>query len=114
MAIDSIRMTIDAKQLSIPRHAQSNVSVSYHSSAPTPKMVLDVRGLTLSDTLQSLEQQIESALVHGMSSFSIIHGYGDGILSKGISQFLEKNRNIKGYRYALPEDGGMGKTYVEL
>jgi DNA mismatch repair protein MutS2 len=114
VAIDSIRMTIDAKQLSIPRHAQSNVSVSYHSSAPTPKMVLDVRGLTLSDTLQSLEQQIESALVHGMSSFSIIHGYGDGILSKGISQFLEKNRNIKGYRYALPEDGGMGKTYVEL
>ncbi|MGE4468370.1 Smr/MutS family protein, partial [Sphaerochaeta sp.] len=41
-------------------------------------------------------------------------GYGDGILSKGISSYLEKHHSIRGFRFANPEDGGMGKTYVEL
>ena len=39
----------------------------------------------------ALDEQIESSLVHGMTTFAIIHGYGDGILSKGINaQYREE------------------------
>lgn len=114
VAIGSMRMTLDGKQLQVPKEQQKTVLVSYHSSTPRPKLVLDLRGYTLEEALTSLEEQIESCLVHGVSSFSVIHGYGDGILSKGISSYLEKHRSIQGFRFATPEDGGMGKTYVQL
>lgn len=114
VAIGTMRMTLSASQLFIPKRQQQKMSVLFQSSAPEPKLVLDVRGLILEDALRLVEQQIESALVHGMSMFSIIHGYGDGILSKGIGSYLKKQRSVQDYRFALPEDGGMGKTYVML
>ncbi|NLZ69020.1 MAG: hypothetical protein GX903_08450, partial [Spirochaetales bacterium] len=46
--------------------------------------------------------------------FSIIHGYGDGILSHGVQVYLRTRKEVKNYYFARPEDGGMGKTYVEL
>ena len=74
--------------------------------------MLDVRGKTLKETLEILDTQIEGCLVHSLSSFAIIHGYGDGILSRGIHDYLKKQKDVKDYRFAAPEDGGMGKTYV--
>jgi DNA mismatch repair protein MutS2 len=114
VAIGSMRMTLDGKELQVPKEQQKKVLVSYHSSTPRPKLVLDLRGYTLEEALASLEEQIESCLVHGMSTFSVIHGYGDGILSQGITSYLEHHRAIQGFRFATPEDGGMGKTYVQL
>ena len=40
--------------------------------------------------------------------------FGDGILSKGIHQYLSRRREVKDFYFAHPSDGGMGKTYVEL
>lgn len=115
VAIGTMRMTLASSQIFLPkRQLQMKVSVQYHSSAPEPRLVLDVRGLTLEETLHQLDDQIERALVHGMTTFSIIHGYGDGILSKGIGMYLRNHPSVKDYRFALPEDGGMGKTYVML
>ena len=75
---------------------------------------IDVRGMTLSEALERLDDQIEAALLSSLQSFSVIHGYGDGILSRGIHEHLKKRKEVKDYRFARPEDGGMGKTYVEL
>jgi len=115
VAIGTMKFTLDESELSLPRkQEEKKVHVQYHSSAPPPKMVLDVRGMTLEEALSALDIQMESALVHGFSTFSIIHGYGDGILSRGIGQYLKTSSNVTDYRFALPEDGGMGKTYVFL
>ncbi len=114
VAIGSMRMTLDKNQLHLPKHQQKQVLVSYHSSAPQPKLVLDLRGNTLEEAISALEEQIESCMVHGVSSFAIIHGYGEGILSQGISSYLQESKLVKGFRFATPEDGGMGKRYVQL
>ncbi|NLV84569.1 MAG: hypothetical protein GXY60_08395, partial [Spirochaetales bacterium] len=53
-------------------------------------------------------------LVHSVGGFSIIHGMGEGILAKGIHEYLATVSQIKSYYYARPEDGGFGKTYVEF
>ena len=101
---------------SLLRHArpEKNVSVLSFSSDVKPQYEMDVRGKTMAETEELLDRQIEAALLKNMSSFSIIHGFGDGILQKGVHQYLKKNRFVKDYRFALPEDGGMGKTYVML
>ena len=114
VALGSMRMTLKASQLSVPKRQETAVSVMFQSSAAEPKLTLDVRGMTLEQALAALDTQLESALVHGMTTFSIIHGYGDGILSKGIGEYLRSQRSVKDHRFALPEDGGMGKTYVML
>ena len=75
---------------------------------------MDLRGLTLEEALRRIDDQIEAALLSSLSSFSIIHGYGDGILQKGIHEYLKKRKEVSDYRFARPEDGGMGKTYVTL
>ena len=114
VALGSMRMTLGNEDLSRPQRVVKKVKVLYSSDAPAPKIVMDVRGLTLEEALGQLDLQIESALVHGLSTFSVIHGYGDGILSRGIGEYLKQHPSVKDYRFALPEDGGMGKTYVML
>ncbi|MBI9094862.1 MAG: Smr/MutS family protein [Sphaerochaeta sp.] len=115
VAIGTMKFTLSERELSLPKKMQeTKVHVQYHSSSPPPKMVLDVRGMTLEEALSNLDIQIERALVHGFSTFSIIHGYGDGILSRGIGEYLKQSVSVTDYRFALPEDGGMGKTYVFL
>ncbi|HKL58853.1 MAG TPA: Smr/MutS family protein, partial [Sphaerochaeta sp.] len=115
VSIGTMKFTLSESELSpAKKQEEKKVHVQYHSSAPPPKMVLDVRGLTLEEALSALDIQIESALVHGFSTFSIIHGYGDGILSRGMGEYLKQSSSVTDYRFALPEDGGMGKTYVFL
>ncbi|HKL57683.1 MAG TPA: Smr/MutS family protein, partial [Sphaerochaeta sp.] len=113
VAIGTMKFTLSESELSLPRKQEEHkVHVQYHSSTPAPKMVIDVRGQTLEEALSALDAQVESALVHGFSSFSVIHGYGDGILSRGIGEYLKQSPHVADFRFALPEDGGMGKTYV--
>jgi len=90
------------------------VAVSYHNDSPRPKTVIDVRGLTLEEALNVVSTQIEACVVHDFSTFSIIHGLGDGILQRGIQEYLKTQNVVKDYRFAMPNDGGMGKTYVVL
>ena len=98
------------------KHAKPEkpVSVAYTSTDKKAEYEMDVRGRTMKETEELLDSQIEAAILKNMSSFSIIHGYGDGILQRGVHEYLKKNRFVKDYRFALPEDGGMGKTYVML
>lgn len=116
VAIGPMKFSLKEADLSVPvRSSQApKVSVSYQSSAPKPKLTIDVRGCTLDEALEQVATEIEACIVHGVATFSIIHGYGDGILSRGIADYLKTQKTVSEYHFALPEDGGMGKTYVEL
>ncbi len=112
VSVGAMKMTLSKKDLKPAPKEDVKASSSYRISAVRPQAVLDVRGKTLKETLELLDTQIEGCLVHSLSSFGIIHGYGDGILSRGIHEYLKKQKDVKDYRFAAPEDGGMGKTYV--
>jgi len=52
--------------------------------------------------------------MHNLHSFSIIHGKGNGVLQQAVHDYLSHYPNIAGFQFASPEDGGTGKTYVQL
>ncbi len=112
---NGLKITVKTKDLvhTKPIEIKSEVA-SFSSEKKKPLYTLDVRGLTLEETKEKLSDQIEGALMSGLYSFSIIHGYGDGILQKGVHMFLKNNKDVLDYSFARPEDGGMGKTYVIL
>ena len=118
VAIGPMKFTLPESELTMisrPRAAdEKKFTVMYESKAAMPKLTVDVRGLNLEQALEVVVQQIEGALVHSVGEFSIIHGMGDGILSKGIHQYLKDVPQVTDFHFARPEDGGFGKTYVVL
>ena len=75
---------------------------------------MDLRGLTGNEAVERLDDQMEAAILNNLKSFSIIHGLGDGILMRRVHDYLKMRNEVESYYFARPEDGGMGKTYVNL
>lgn len=116
VAIGPMKFTFKETELTVPRRSAPVKTYSFEqgSRSPSPKLSLDLRGYRLLEALDAIDAQIEACCVHGLKSFSIIHGYGDGILSTGIHKHLGQNSLVESYKFALPDDGGQGKTYVRL
>lgn len=110
---NGLKMNISGESMVHAKKESTKATITpFFSSERKAKYELDVRGLTLVEVERALDDQIESMLLSSLSSFTIIHGYGDGILQRGVHEYLKRNKHISDYRFALPEDGGMGKTYV--
>lgn len=118
VAIGPMKFPMDERDLRpVPsrfKKERKKVSVSYESRSVAPRPTIDVRGMTLDQAVEALSIQIEGALVHSMQSFSVIHGMGDGILARGLHDYLRSVSQVSNYYFARPEDGGYGKTYIEL
>ncbi|GHV82710.1 endonuclease MutS2 [Spirochaetia bacterium] len=89
------------------------VSVDYAEHSPAV-LELNVRGMRLQPALETLQKQIDAALAGGMHEFSVIHGKGDGILQKGVHEYLRNSPVIADYYFSRPELGGFGRTEVVL
>jgi DNA mismatch repair protein MutS2 len=93
-------------------------AVSYSLSgvdpSDRPAFELDLRGMRLTEALAALEQQIDRAILAGITEFSVIHGMWEGVLQAGVRDYLHASRVVSAYRYSPPESGGSGKTIVIL
>ena len=90
------------------------VSLDTVKATNVAKFTLDLRGYRLENALESIERQIDNALMSGLMEFNIIHGKGEGVLSNGIHKYLKGEHSIKDFHFAHPDDGGFGKTIVML
>ena len=108
-------MLIDqpAPQLSA-RRRKSAYGAMYKQKAKTVSTSLDVRGKNLDDALMDVEKYIDDAFISGLNEATIIHGRGEGILSKGIRAELRKNKHVKEYRRGGFDEGGDGVTVIKL
>ncbi len=120
VSVNGMKFTVDAGEITpAPQGAQKKqpaakkASLSYQVDTHAA-MTLDVRGKTLNEAIEIVDSQIERALLSGVLSFSIIHGLGTGVLMKGIGDHLASLPFVRHFEFARPEDGGHGKTYVEL
>lgn len=92
---------------------KTNVSVKRSASSGLSTQI-DLRGQTKEEALMSVDRYIDSALLAGYSSVTIVHGKGTGALQQAIKQYLSTNSAVKGFHYAPPNAGGDGATIVEF
>lgn len=75
---------------------------------------LDLRGQTVDEALLRVDKYLDDASVAGLSSVSIIHGKGTGVLRNGVREFISKHQHVLSYRLGGPREGGTGVTVIEL
>ena len=117
--IGSLKMSFSEKDLiplALEREApQGNASWAADLAPSAPaQFELSLRGMRLTEAIEALGRQIDSAVLGGLHEFSVVHGKGDGILGKGVHDFLKRDPRVADYYFSRPELGGFGRTEVVL
>jgi DNA mismatch repair protein MutS2 len=87
---------------------------SFSSKTKTTSTELDVRGQNLEEAIDNVSKYLDDCYLASVSTVTIIHGKGTGILRKGIQEYLRKNKRVKEYRNGRYGEGEDGVTVVEL
>jgi DNA mismatch repair protein MutS2 len=90
------------------------ISAADLAPASPVQMEINLRGMRLDEALEALRQQVDAAVLSGMHEFSVVHGKGDGILQKGVHDYLRREKSVADYYFSRPELGGFGRTEVIL
>jgi len=70
--------------------------------------------MRLEEALEALRRQTEASMLCGLKTFAVIHGKGEGILQRGVHDWLKKDPFVADYYFSHPELGGFGRTEVVL
>ena len=90
------------------------IDVSFERGGNAAGYELDIRGEQLASARTLVERHIDQAVLNGFEFVSIIHGKGEGILQRGMHEFLSDHPSVRDYQFAPPETGGYGRTVVRL
>lgn len=75
---------------------------------------LDIRGQASDEGVYMLDAFIDDCVVSGLSTVTVIHGKGTGILRKAVHERLRRHKNVKSFRLGKYGEGEDGVTIVEL
>jgi DNA mismatch repair protein MutS2 len=78
------------------------------------KTELDIRGKRATTAEAEITQYIDKAIAKGLPRVDIIHGKGTGVLMGCVKDTLAKRTDIQSFRVAPYDEGGPGKTIVQL
>ncbi len=84
------------------------------SKAQTVKTSIDVRGQSLDEARENVGKYIDDAYVAKLPEITIIHGKGNGILSKGLREMFKRNKHIASFRPGEIGEGGDGVTVIKF
>ncbi|MBO6220227.1 MAG: Smr/MutS family protein [Treponema sp.] len=117
--LGSIRMSVKQKDMELiapTRNAVADYTVELNKEEGNGSPVFELRllGMREEEALHALQKQLDLCAMTNFKSFSVIHGKGNGILQQAVQDYLSNYPGVKSFYYARPEDGGFGKTYVEL
>lgn len=113
-----LKMQIEEADLEkVGKQAQPKAKYQTHVSrtrstgmSPT----LDLRGHRYEEAMYELDRYVDSALLAGYPTITIIHGKGTGALRKGVTDYLKRNSRVKSFGYSAPNAGGDGSTVVQF
>jgi len=75
---------------------------------------LDLRGFRYEEVKDAMDQAIDSALLTGLSSMRIIHGFGSGAVRKAVYAYIKSSPYIKTSRFGGEGEGLNGVTIITL
>jgi DNA mismatch repair protein MutS2 len=116
----SVTMTLPEHDLRVAPDGQvdtvtaAGVAVGVELVSAAPLFELNLRGMRTDDALSALRVQLDAAVINGMRSFAVVHGKGDGILSRAAHDYLATRPEVAEFAFSRPEAGGFGRTEVTL
>lgn len=87
---------------------------AFESKTKNVSTEVDVRGQNLEEAWDNADKFLDDCYLAGITTVSIIHGKGTGILRKGIQQRLKKHKYVKSFRNGRYGEGEDGVTICEL
>ena len=90
--------------------SEANKTAAY--AVRTPANTVDLRGVRVYELPSLLDAGIERSM--GVGTVWIIHGFGTGLLKKGVIEYLEKHPSVAKFHDAGINDGGGGVTVAYL
>lgn len=75
---------------------------------------IDIRGLNIEEGVMEVDRYIDSAILAGIETITVIHGKGTGVLRNGIHSHLRKHKNVDTFRIGTFGEGENGVTIVTL
>ncbi|GMO51365.1 MAG: endonuclease MutS2 [Treponemataceae bacterium] len=116
----SVKLTVAESDMKILRGAAENPGGAEGITGDdvyvpeSPQYELRLLGMRQEEAVKALERQLDLASASGFYSFCVIHGKGNGVLQQAVRDYLAAYPHVAEFHFALPEDGGTGKTYVEM
>jgi DNA mismatch repair protein MutS2 len=91
---------------------KQNVYLSGHvSKAPTS---INIIGLRYEEAQSVVEKYYDQALLSGLKTLKIIHGFGTGTLKKMVNDYFKDLKTVKSIQLGEGEQSGYGVTVVHL
>jgi DNA mismatch repair protein MutS2 len=114
--IGSFRMRLGQPRVQlVERGGQPAVQSSASlPKAPDPGMELDLRGLTVDETLVELDRYLDTAYRASLPFVRLIHGKGTGALRQAVREQLRSHPLVSSYRTGEANEGGDGVTVARL
>lgn len=75
---------------------------------------LSLRGETAEDALILLDRYLDDAILAGWQEVRIVHGKGEGILRRAVTEFLAKDKRVESRRLGEWNEGADGVTIARL
>ncbi|KAK4534943.1 hypothetical protein CDCA_CDCA03G0968 [Cyanidium caldarium] len=94
------------------KQASSGATKTAAYAVRTPANTVDLRGVRVYELPSLLDAGIDRSM--GVGTVWIIHGFGTGLLKKGVIEYLEKHPSVARFHDAGMNDGGGGVTVAYL
>ncbi len=78
------------------------------------KFELDLRGYRFEEVKDAMDQAIDSAILSGLETMRIIHGFGSGAVRKAVYDYIKSSPYIKTHRFGGDGEGLNGVTIITL
>ena len=89
---------------------------SEESTEPARKgnLELDLRGYRFEEVKEAMDQAIDRAMLSGLQTMRIIHGFGSGAVRKAVHDYIRQSPYITSHRYGGEGEGLNGVTIITL
>jgi DNA mismatch repair protein MutS2 len=117
VTIGSMKMRIKKSDIIDVIESKDTVNVNVKFSPSEDNSVslrLDLRGKRGDEAVMLVERHIENMMLHNITYSEIVHGKGQGILSRLVNEYLDNCKYIKRKKFGEYGEGDYGVTVIEL
>jgi len=113
--VEENRVTFNGKE--IDKSGKNKVTVSKSAGSGNTRgsaLELDIRGMSSDEGINAVDSFIDESMMSNISSVTIIHGKGTGILRQAVHGYLRSHKRVKSYRLGKYGEGEDGVTVVTI